>query len=480
MEGWTTAEEVMDRANTRRGHYTPVTPPATTRLTRARRRRDIAPVPSTPLLYRTAIRLGTALAPAAALVNRKIDEGHRLRGGAAARLTAWAAARRDRDLPLAWFHAASVGEGLQAESVLFELRKLVPDCQIVYTHFSPSAEALSRRLPVDAADYLPYDLPETADRLLTALVPDLLVFAKLDLWPELATRAAARGTAVALVAATVSPGSGRLRWPARALLRTGYAAVAAAGAVAEADAARLARLGVPADHIRVLGDPRFDSAAARVAAVPPDDPLLAFGGGAPTLVAGSTWPPDEAVLLKAFARIHAARPDARLIVVPHEPTAGHLAALDRRAARSGLPAPVRLSRAEGPVPLLAVDRVGVLATLYGGGTMAYVGGGFGRAGLHSVLEPAAWGVPTAFGPRWRNSHDAALLLEGGAAVALTARSPRATTGQLVRYWEEWLADEARRAAQGRRARDIVSEGRGAARRSAEMLAGLISSRPPRT
>ncbi len=78
--------------------------------------------------------------------------------------------------------------------MLLELRRLLPDCQLIYTHFSPSAEALAHRLPVDAADYLPYDLPRPAERLLAALAPDLLVFAKLDLWPELATRAAARGS----------------------------------------------------------------------------------------------------------------------------------------------------------------------------------------------------------------------------------------------------------------------------------------------
>jgi 3-deoxy-D-manno-octulosonic-acid transferase len=450
------------------------------RLTRGPRRRDIAPVPSTSIVYRAAVRVGTALAPALALVNRKMGEGHRLRAGAAARLVAWAAARRDRARPLVWFHAASVGEGLQAESVLLELRRLLPDCQLVYTHFSPSAEALAHRLPVDAADYLPYDLPDSAERLLGALAPDLLVFAKLDLWPELATRAAAGGVVVALVAATVSAGSGRLRWPARPLLRAGYAAVGAAGAVSEADAARLALLGVPAERIRVLGDPRFDSVASRVADVAPDDPLLELGRGAPTLVAGSTWPADEVVLLRAFARLRERRPDARLIVVPHEPTVAHLAALDRRAARAGLPEPLRLSDAAGPVPLLVVDRVGALAALYGGAVVAYVGGGFGRAGLHSVLEPAAWGVPVVFGPGWRNSRDAALLLDGGAATALESRSPRAAGKLLLGYWEGWLADEPRRLAAGGRAREIVREGTGAARRSAGMLAALISSRLPRT
>ena len=221
--------------------------------------------------------------------------------------------------------------------MLLEFRRLVPECQLVYTHFSPSAEPLARRLAVDAADYLPYDLTAAADRVLAALTPDLLVFAKLDLWPELAVRAAAGGTAVAMVAATVSAGSGRLRWPARAMLRPGYEAVAAAGAIAEADAERLSRLGVRRDRIRVLGDPRFDSVAARVAAVPPGDPLLRYGAGAPTLVAGSTWPPDEVVLLAAFAEVRRRFPAARLIIVPHEPTAEHLAALERRAATAGYP-----------------------------------------------------------------------------------------------------------------------------------------------
>ncbi len=120
-----------------------------------------------------------------------------------------------------------------------------------------------------------------------------------------------------------------------------------------------------------------------------------------------------------------ARPDARLIVVPHEPTPEHLAGLDARASRARLSPPVRLSQATGPVPFLVVDRLGALATLYGGGAMAYVGGGFGRAGLHSVLEPAAWGLPVAFGPRWQHSRDAELLVDAGAGVSVSNQNEMA-------------------------------------------------------
>jgi len=435
-------------------------------------------MPSTPAIYRAAAQVASGLAPLLSLLSPKLAAGHRGRQGAAERLSAWGARNRDAARPLVWFHASSVGEGLQAESVLLELRRRCPAAQYVYTHFSPSAVPLARRLPVDVADYLPYDLSQPVERLLPALAPDLLVFSKLDLWPELAVRAAARGTTVALVAATVSPGSGRLRWPARALLRAGYQAVGAAASVSEEDAERLARLGVSPERIRVLGDPRYDSVVERIAGVSDGEPLLRFGRGAPTLVAGSTWPEDEAVLLAAFVRVRATHPTARLVLVPHEPTERHLLAAERVAARLRLPAPLRLSRAEDPVPLLLVDRVGVLARLYGAGSMAYVGGGFGRAGLHSVLEPAAWGLPVSFGPRWGESRDAAALLQAGAARALTGRRS-AAVGDLAGIWAGWIERGDEGEAAGRRAKSLVEGGRGASARSAELLAGLISSARPR-
>jgi hypothetical protein len=86
----------------------------------------------------------------------------------------------------------------------------------------------------------------------------------------------------------------------------------------------------------------------------------------------------------------------------------------------------------------------------------------------------------AFGPNWRNSRDADLLLRGGAAEALGREAGNKRGGAvLAEWWERWIADESHRMAQGARARAIVAEGLGAARRSAEMLAGLISSRSPR-
>jgi 3-deoxy-D-manno-octulosonic-acid transferase len=435
-------------------------------------------MPTTSWAYRGAIRLGLALAPMLGLFDRRLRAGLQARREAGDRLLDWVRWHRDPARPLVWFHSASVGEGRQAESVMHALRRIQPDCQVLYTHFSPSAEALAARIGADVSDYLPYDLPGPVERLLQALQPTVLVFAKLDIWPELATRAATSGVEVALIAGTVSSGSGRLRWPARGLLEPGYRAIAAAAAVAATDAARLERLGVQPDRIHVLGDPRFDSVVERVRAVASNDPLLRLGQGAPTLVAGSTWPADEAVLLGAFARVQRQAPKARLIIVPHEPTPDHLSRLEQRIRAARLPQPVRLSAAGQSSALLLVDRVGVLASLYGAGSMAYVGGGFGRAGLHSVLEPAAWSLPVAFGPRWQNSRDAELLIQAGAALALPPGPGRAAE-VLSQQWSNWIGTPEARESWGRRARQVVEEGVGASERSAALLAQLISARRPR-
>ena len=97
-----------------------------------------------------------------------------------------------------------------------------------------------------------------------------------------------------------------------------------------------------------------------------------------------------------------------------------------------------------PVPFLLVDRVGVLAALYGAAGMAYVGGGFGRAGLHSVLEPAACGIPVVFGPRWQNSRDAGLLLAAGGAESLSEFGTEEAGEALHALWRGWLDNETRR------------------------------------
>lgn len=431
-------------------------------------------MPDTPLSYRLFAAAANLLLPAATPFSSKLARGDRERRGAIARWASWAAERRDPARPLLWVHAPSVGEGLQANEVLRILRDRHPDWQLAYTFFSPSAADLASRQPVDRGDYLPYDTPANVAAMLAALAPRALVFTKLDLWPELATGAHRAGVKVGMIAATVSPVSGRLNPLVRHLTQAGYRSLDQAGAIDEPDATRLASLGTDRTAITITGDPRFDS-VYRQATAAAEQPFGHLTAERPTLVAGSTWPPDEEALLEAFKHLIASHKNAALVIVPHEPTPRHLDRLDRAAMRRGLH-PRRLSAlAPGATDqLVIVDRLGVLAGLYRGAALAYVGGGFGLAGLHSVLEPAACGVPTIFGPRWQSSREAGLLLAARAAVHLRAAKPAEAAPELAEIWRERIDNPIDRADQGHRALAVVKKELGAALRNAELVERLMA------
>lgn len=445
-------------------------------------------------LYRLAWLAARPLAAPVALVGGKLGRAVRGRRAAAAHLAAWAARGRTTAQPLVWFHAASVGEGRQAEPVLRRLRAARPRWQIVYTFSSPSAERFAASLPADAAGYVPFDTARDVRAVLAPLEPAALVFSATDVWPELARQAAARGVALAIVSATLAPTSSRRGAVARGILGPAYALLDRVGAVDDADARALARLGARADRITVTGDTRHDAALARLAAADPGAPHLGAldatrRDGVPIVLAGSTWPADERVLLPAVADVLARGARLRLVVAPHEPTPGHLAALDRRLRRhlgadrrvvrlSSLLAsgtaqpPATPAPASGGWDVAVVDQLGILAELYRTASVAYVGGGFHRAGLHSVIEPAAAAAPVLFGPRWRGSRDARLLLDAGGARAVQGRA------ELAAALADWLGNEAARAAASAAARAVVERGQGAAERSLELVIALVERRLP--
>lgn len=418
-------------------------------------------------LYTLALRAARPLLPLAGRGEGKLARGVRGRAEVLERMEAWARAHRDPARPLVWFHAPSVGEGLQARAVVEAFRARRPDAQVAYTFFSPSAESFARTVRADFADYLPLDLPGDVRRALDALRPSVLAFSKTDVWPVLTREARARGIRLAMLSATLPAASSRLRGPARALLAPAYGRLDVVAAISRADAERFGALGVPAERRTVMGDARFDQVWARAAAVDRGSALLRPFAGfqGVTLVAGSTWPPDEERLIPAVAAARAGGHRIRLVLVPHEPTAAHLAASTALLADAGS-SPVRLSEVEGgaePGDTVLVDRVGVLGDLYALADVAYVGGGWGTAGLHSVLEPAAFGVPVLFGPRHANAREAAELITAAGAFEW------ADASTLIPL----LADPARRHTAGAAARAYVQAGLGAAERGAKIIDDLL-------
>jgi 3-deoxy-D-manno-octulosonic-acid transferase len=463
-------------------------------------------------LYEAAAAAAWPAARAASLLSPRLRRAVRGRADSEARLAGWAASSRDPARPLVWVHAPSVGEALMAQAVIAELRRSRPDLQVVFTHFSPSAERVVAEVGADVWGYVPWDTKGDVRRALAALRPAVLVFVRTDVWPVLAREAEAAGARLVLINAVLSEGSGRLSGPARGLMTSTYRRLDAVGAVSDEHGARYRRLGVPADRIHATGDARFDQVWSRIEA----RGLFELRGAADavdrapesvrpiwralyepdlvTVVAGSTWPADEKVLLPPLTVL---RRDhrVRVVVAPHEPTPGHLEALERRLDRLALPharlgallaAGVEASGgsapptvgvsgpASGTAPtVVVVDRLGVLADLYALAEVAYVGGGFGRAGLHSIVEPAALGVPVLFGPAHGNAREAGALAARGGGFVVTGQP------DVEHRLRGFLENPAAPAAAGAIAREFVRSETGAAARNAGLVLTALARGGPR-
>ena len=298
------------------------------------------------------------------------------------------------DRPVVWFHASSLGEFEQGRPLMEAWRKAHPEYQILLSFFSPSGYEVRRDYAgADVVVYLPSDRTSSVRRFLDLAHPSLVVFIKYDFWPTMLSELSVRSIPTYLVSAIFRPDQLFFRsyggWYLRLLhlFRRLYVQD-------EASRQLLIKHGVEA--VQVTGDTRFDR-VKDIARAAKDIPAVAeLARGRRLLVAGSTWPEDEAILLPYF---NEASEDFALVLAPHEIHEEHL-----RAIEAGLKRPsIRLSECVEGQPLpegtscIIIDCFGLLSSVYRYGKWAYVGGGFGKS-VHNTLEAAVYGVPVFFGP----------------------------------------------------------------------------------
>ena len=403
--------------------------------------------------------------------NSKILKAMNARRGLVERYHKWALSGRDPSRRLLWIHAPSVGEGLQALPVIQRFRAKYPETQLVYTFFSPSAERFAKTVGADFYDYLPFDSSIEADEVIDIIRPDALVFSKLDVWPMLVAHAVEHKVKLGLLSATVPESSKRRSAIALLALRDAYASLDAVGAISPSDAERLLAMGVRGERITVTGDTRYDQVWARATAPRKsrDEIIERYKDDRATLVAGSTWPSDEQRLLPAWLQLRKQAGEARLIIAPHELSKKHLDSIERWARESTLSLSRTSEESAHPTDVVLVDQYGILGDIYALADAAYVGGGFHDAGLHSMLEPAAFGAPVLIGPRHTDNRDARLLVAGGGAVRCPG--PGDISARLLAWFRNPGVHE--RASRG--ARRVVEAGLGAADRSLELVENLFET-----
>jgi 3-deoxy-D-manno-octulosonic-acid transferase len=382
--------------------------------------------------------------------------------------------RRCRGREVLWVHGVSVGETLAAKPLLAELRRRRPGAVILLSQVTETGREVALKAGADGLFFLPLDLPWIVDRVLDQLRPRLLVTIDTELWPNLLWRAGRRGVKIALANGRISDRSYRridlyrLGW----VYRWSLSHVDRLLMQSERDAARARRLG--GGDVRVIGNLKSDEQfpevdAARLAHW---QATLGLGAEEPVLLAGSTGPGEEAILLEAFATIAARYPAARLVLVPRAvERAGEIGALVtaagfRAVRRSELPARAAECRASRAV--IVVDTIGELAELFAVGTVCFVGRSLVKLGGSNVLQAAAQARPVLSGPYVSNVADSVALLTD-AGVCRIVRD----AGELAAATLAWLDDDALRTAVGERAQAVVLAGRGATARTVAALLELL-------
>ncbi len=316
---------------------------------------------------------------------------------------------------IAWFHAASLGEFEQGRPVIEAFREKYPHYKILLTFFSPSGyEVRKNYAGADWIFYLPLDTARNARQFIGIVRPKVVVFIKYEFWRNHLRAARAAGARIYCISALFqadSPFFNKVygRWYRRVL---GY--FDRIFLQNDASRERLAIVGITS--VTVAGDTRFDRVWAIVQQAR-ELPLLASfaSDGRPVFIAGSTWPPDEELIVRLIAE----SPEAKFVIAPHEIHEDRLqkliASIPRKSLRyTQLTPGADIASAE----VLVLDTIGILSSAYRYGRYGYIGGGFG-VGIHNTLEAAAFGLPLAFGPRYEKFQEAKdlIALDGARSVS---------------------------------------------------------------
>ena len=317
-----------------------------------------------------------------------------------------------------WFHSSSLGEFEQAKPIIEKLKKET-DVKIVVSFFSPSGYENSKKYPyADIITYLPFDSKWRARRFIELISPSMAVFMRYDIWPNHIWTLKEKNIPCLLVDATMKKNSPRKLPLIKSFHKYLFEDFIKILTVSEEDADGFKSFNCKKVKIKVVGDTRFDrvysrSLASKESKIISKEVLK----GSKVLVAGSTWPQDEDVIIPSFLKLLKYDNSAVMIVAPHEPTLLHLEKLEHEFA--GQASFIRLSNINNYTDqkIIIVDSIGVLSILYNYADVAFIGGSF-KINVHNVLEAAVYGLPVLFGPKIENSQEANKLVEAGGGIII--------------------------------------------------------------
>ncbi|WP_425422107.1 3-deoxy-D-manno-octulosonic acid transferase [Phaeodactylibacter xiamenensis] len=342
--------------------------------------------------------------------------------------------------PLFWFHCASLGEFEQGRPLIEKLKARNRPPLILLTFYSPSGYEIRQKYPqADVVAYLPLDTPAQARAFVAIWQPQLAIFVKYEFWFNVLRQLQKQHVPTLLISGLFRPGQLFFK-PYGKPFRRALEGFSHLFVQNEASGQVLSGAGI--HQYTVAGDTRIDRVQS-IAQQAPEIPAAAtFCQSAPVLIAGSSWPEDEACLLPFLNTEFPT--DWKAIIAPHEISESNLRNIEQQLS---LPC-IRYSKAENNPEQLAaarvllIDNIGMLSALYQYGRIAYIGGGF-KTGLHNTLEPIAFGLPVLFGPYYHKFEEARYLVREGGGFVITQKDDLFRTFQQLQHPEAYTAAAAK-------------------------------------
>ena len=318
----------------------------------------------------------------------------------------------DPALPLIWFHCSSLGEFEQGRPLIESIRKRDPGRNILLTFYSPSGYEIRKDYPgADFVFYLPLDTRRNAKRFFSMLNIEKAYFIKYEFWYHLLSLLKAQNIPTYLVSGIFRKDQVFFRfwgkWFRKILASFDHLFVQQ-----QSSLDLLKSIGI--QNVSLTGDTRFDRVRAIVQGIKKDPGFTAFTGSVPIIIAGSTWPQDEELLVRY---INQTDRQLKWIIVPHEI---HESGITRLAGQIHKKCQRYTSLIDCELPqtvVVIVDTIGILSSLYQYAKVAYIGGGFGK-GIHNTLEAATFGLPVIFGPKYQKFQEAVDLVATEAAFSI--------------------------------------------------------------
>jgi 3-deoxy-D-manno-octulosonic-acid transferase len=327
-----------------------------------------------------------------------------------------------------WIHCASLGEFEQGRPVIEAIKKEMPFYKIVLTFFSPSGYEIRKNYEkADCISYLPSDTPGNAAKFIGMVRPEFVIFVKYEFWNNYISILNRNGIPLYLISGIFRPGQHFFKWYGsffRGMLRK-FEKIFVQD---QQSLDLLSDIGIK--EVSLAGDTRFDR-VVQIAGTARNIPKLEqFRGSEKLLLAGSSWKQDEEIIAK-YINMFPLR--MKWVFAPHEIDSANIERLEKlfkvKCVRFS-----EYSEIHADARVLILDNIGMLSSAYHYAYIAAIGGGFGK-GIHNILEPACWGIPVMFGPRYKNFKEAVDLLSSGGAKSFV------TFDDFKRILDLWLSDE---------------------------------------